>query len=227
MRTRFETSTSRFLLVTAVALLISACGQQPSAESTTGAPPLAEGTQELPPDHPPLTTPPAETLIAPPPAGSGTGTTGLTWQVPDGWTEEQPSSAMRRAQYRVPGPGGDGECAVFYFGPGQGGDAMANAVRWANQFSQPDGRSSQEAMTTETIDIAGVPVLLAEVSGTYSGGTTMMGGPSEELTDHMLLGAIAQGGDANWFFKLTGPAATLDSQRDPFRSMIESLTRGG
>ena len=27
-----------------------------------------------------------------------------------------PSSSMRRAQYRVPGAGGDAECVVFYFG---------------------------------------------------------------------------------------------------------------
>ena len=30
---------------------------------------------------------------------------------------------MRRAQYRISGSGGDAECVVFYFGPGQGGDA--------------------------------------------------------------------------------------------------------
>ena len=129
--------------------------------------------------------------------------------------------------YKVPGPGGDGECVIFYFGPGQGGDAMSNALRWANQFSQPDGRTPQEAMKTETLDVGGIAVLLTEVTGTYSGGMTMMTGTSANLANHMLLGAIAQGGDANWFFKLTGPEATLGPQRDAFRSMLESLRRGG
>ena len=46
---------------------------------------------------------------------------------------------MRHAQYRVPGGNGDGECIVFYFGPGEGGDPMSNARRWAGQFDQPDG----------------------------------------------------------------------------------------
>ena len=82
-------------------------------------------------------------------------------------------------------------------------------------------------MKTETIEVDGVPVLLTEVTGTYSGGMTMVTGASQELADHMLLGAIAEGGDANWFFKLTGPAATLEAQRDVFRSMIDSLSRGG
>ena len=227
MRTRCQSRGALLSLATLVLIPIGACGQQPPADTTAAAAPAGQDDQALPTDHPPLASPPAEALIVPPPSGSGTGAAGLTWQVPDGWISEQPSSAMRRAQYRVPGPAGDGECVVFYFGPGQGGDAMSNAVRWANQFSQPDGRSPQEAMLTETLDVGGVPVLLTEVTGTYSGGMTMMTGTSQELADHMLLGAIVQGGDANWFFKLTGPAATLDSQRDAFRSMVDSLSRGG
>jgi hypothetical protein len=199
-----------------------AAGNQDDAQVST-----AQGN-ELPAGHPPLsTTPDAESLIAAPPPGSGTGETGLSWSVPASWIEETPSSGMRRAQYRVPGPGGDGELVVFYFGPGQGGDAMSNAIRWANQFSQPDGRPSQEAMRTEQTQVGDIPVLLTEVTGIYSGGMTMMTGESQELADHMLLGAIAEGGDANWFFKLTGPAATLGPQRDGFRAMIESLRRGG
>ena len=216
----------------AALLLLAAVACSGSGPETGTGTPATEPTSDpqaneaqLPPDHPPISSPPADSLIAPPPPGSGTGATGLVWTTPDGWIAETPSSAMRRAQYRVPGPGGDGELVVFYFGPGQGGDAMANAVRWANQFSQPDGRAPQEAMKTEQIEVGGIPVLLTEITGTYSGGMTMMGGPSAELENHMLLGAIAAGGDANWFFKLTGPAATLEAQRDAFRALIESLSR--
>jgi hypothetical protein len=43
----------------------------------------------------------------------------------------------------------------------------------------------------------------------------------------MLLGAVAQGPDANWFFKLTGPEATLTEHREAFRQMIQSLKPGG
>ena len=72
---------------------------------------------------------------------------------------------------------------------------MANAQRWADQFAQPDGRSSREVMKTETIEVGGVPVLLSEVTGTYSGGMAMMGGPSQDLEGYMLLGAVAEGPD--------------------------------
>jgi hypothetical protein len=133
---------------------------------------------------------------------------------------------MRKAQYQVPGEAGGAECVVFYFGPGQGGDAMANALRWADQFSQPGGSSSRDRLETEKLDVGGISVLLAEVRGTYSGGMAMMGGPSQGLADYMLLGAVVEGPDANWFFKLTGPSSTVVSQEAAFRSMIESVSTG-
>jgi hypothetical protein len=154
--------------------------------------------------------------------GSGTGATEIVWDVPHDWIEEQPSSNMRRAQYRVPGPGGDSEFVVFYFGPGQGGDPMLNAARWAGQFRQPDGRSSTEAMSTAEIDVSGLPVLLAEVTGTYA--NLMVN--DTEMPGYMLLGAIAPGPDANWFFKLTGPESSVRSQREAFEIVVRSIRTG-
>jgi hypothetical protein len=132
---------------------------------------------------------------------------------------------MRRAQYRIPGPGGDAECAVFYFGPGQGGDAKANVTRWASQFRLPDGRPAVESLKRREITVGGMPVLLAEVTGTFVGG--MGGGPVvAERPDSMLLGAVVRGPDANWFFRATGPRATLETQRAAFDRMIRSVKRG-
>ncbi len=165
--------------------------------------------------------------IAPVPPGTGSGEMALTWTSPQSWTAETPSSSMRRAQYRVPGVAGDAECVVFYFGPGEGGDAMANALRWADQFTQPDGRSSRELLQISEIEVNGIPVLMSEVTGTYSGGMAMMGQPAEVLPDYMLLGAVAAGPDANWFFKLTGPEATVEANRDAFEGLIGSLQTGG
>jgi hypothetical protein len=39
----------------------------------------------------------------------------------------------------------------------------------------------------------------------------------------MLLGAIAEGPDAPWFFKFTGPEATVRAQRQAFVGMMRSL----
>jgi len=132
---------------------------------------------------------------------------------------------MRRAQYRIPGPGGPAECVVFYFGPGQGGDAKANAARWAGQFRRPDGSPVGDGYKTREIKVGDMAVVLVEVDGTYVGG--MGGGPAgPERPNYMLLGAIADGPDAKWFFRSTGPRATLEGQRAAFERMIRSLKPG-
>jgi hypothetical protein len=164
---------------------------------------------------------------APTTGGSATVASGpLTWNAPAGWVEETPRSMMRRAQYRVPGEGGDGECVVYYFGPGQGGDPQSNAARWAGQFSQPDGSSSLEAMSVSRLDDGTLPIQLVEIRGTYDGGMTMTDAPAESRSGHMLLGGIAMAADAPWFFKFTGPEATVNAQRRAFEEMLESLHVG-
>lgn len=205
----------------AVVLAASSCrGDDPApAPPKESAPPRV---QALPPGHP-VTTPPAD-AVPPVPSGAGTGASGLTWVAPEGWRSEPPASGMRRAQYRVSGPAGDAECVVFYFGPGQGGDAAANAQRWASQFRQPDGRDPASALKTSTLQVDGMAVTLVEVKGTYAGG--MGGGPTGDKPGYELLGAIAAGPDANWFFKLTGPEKTVEAQRASFEAMVRSLRKG-
>ena len=181
-------------------------------------------TRPLPPGHPPTGESGAHPAVPAPPPGSGAERQGLTWKVPGGWTEEAPSSSMRRAQYRIPGSAGAAECVVFYFGPGQGGDAKANAARWASQFHRADGGPVGDALKTRETKVGDIPVLLVEVTGTYAGG---MGSPTgTERPNYMLLGAIAQGPDANWFFRATGPHATLEAQRAAFDGLVRSIKRG-
>jgi len=164
----------------------------------------------LPQGHPPIDTAPA----------------GMGWDAPAGWIAETPSSSMRIAQYRVPGPAGDGECVAFYFGPGQGGDPRSNALRWAGQFTQPDGRPSVDAMRTEALAGTPRPVQIVELTGTYDGGMTMTDAPAVARPGYMLLGGIADGPDAPWFFKFTGPEATVRAQREAFIGMLRSLRTG-
>lgn len=198
-----------------------------SALAGTAAAQDEKKPHELPPGHPPMTVPPASTGGLPPvPEGSGTGEMGLAWKVPEGWTAETPSSSMRRAQYRITGEAGDGVCVVYYFGPGQGGGARANVERWAGQFTQPDGGSSLEKASIREREVEGMTVTTIEVTGTYSGSMTMGGAQQGPQPGQMLLGAVVEGPDANWFFKLTGPEATLTAQRDVFAAMIGSLHQG-
>jgi len=151
---------------------------------------------------------------------------GLTWTLPATWKDEAPRSAMRKAQFRVPGADGDpedGECVVFYFGPGQGGTPESNAMRWVDQFKQADGSSSQGRSKVNVRSINSKEVMFVEVKGTYMP-MAMPGAPSSgPKADSALLGAIVPGPDAPWFFKFTGPARTVEKNRAAFDALIASV----
>lgn len=242
-----------FVLCAAVCV-VAACNKQPELDVTAGsapssatapatAPAPAIGPDaELPPGHPPLDgagAPSPGLQSGHPPTGAaapggmpgmgltaapgGEGDQAISWKTPAGWVEETPANSVRRAQYRVPGAGGAGECVVFYFGPGQGGDPQSNAQRWASQFV--DAKGAPASPRTRLSEVGGLKVLFVEAEGTYLQGA-MTGAAVEPKADHALLAAVVEGPDAHWFFKLTGPKATLASQRAGFESMIGSIRPG-
>ena len=145
---------------------------------------------------------------------------GIQWTVPAKWTAGT-GSAMRVATYSVPGAKGSpaGECAVFFFGPGQGGSVDDNVARWAKQFE------GAPAAATRATAVAGVKVTRAEVQGTY----LAPGGPMMQSTGkrpgYRLLGAIVEAPEGNVFFKLTGPAATVAAAEAPFEALVTSVRR--
>jgi hypothetical protein len=159
--------------------------------------------------------------VAPAAAAPATDTAaGVRWTVPARWTKAQ-GSAMRVATYAVPGPKGQaaGECAVFYFGQGQGGGIAANVERWGKQFEG----APQPKTTTTTV--SGLRVTRAEVAGTY----LAPGGPSMQSTGkrpgYRLLGAIVEAPQGNVFFKLTGPAATVGAAQAELDALVASLRK--
>jgi len=203
----------RFLMLAVVTTGSIGCGGEPAEPQTAVE------------SAPPAAAPGARTLSIPN-TGAEPETTRhgpLVWDLPTGWTEVQPSSNMRLAQYAVSGSGGDGECVVFYFGPGQGGDPVANAQRWAGQFSQPDGSNSLDKMTIQPVDGGALELSLVEVTGTYNGGMTTGPTAAKPEPGWMLLGGIAMGPDAPWFFKFTGPQATLEENKEAFVGLLRSI----
>lgn len=209
-----------------------ACGGEPPQQAAPAAAPQTSavaGQGELPPGHPP-TGGPGLVRSQPAPGGAGAPSSAPQWEVPETWRSETPSSRMRQAQYRVPAPSGDiedGECAVFYFGPGQGGDVQGNIMRWASQFSAEGGGPPSPVVSTVEAD--GQTVTRVEVSGSYTPSPMSMsgapgGGPQP---DYRLFGAIVPGPDAHWFIKCTGPGKTMESNRAAFDGMLSSVHYGG
>jgi len=147
----------------------------------------------------------------------------LTWTVPASWIEEPPASSMRKAQYSLPAAPGDpepGQCAVFYFGVGQGGDIQGNVDRWAAQFADAAGGHPAPKVTEGSV--AGRKVMKVTTEGTYTP-SPMMGGDMTPKPGQMLLGAIVEGADSNWFFKCTGPKKTVQMHRKEFDALIDSV----
>jgi len=190
------------------------------AESGGSAPPPAEG-------QPPqggmgsMGGMPQGGVAAPPASESPTAAAGLGWTLPAGWTVEAPRS-MRVATYAIPAAPGDAEgaeCAVFYFGSGQGGGVDANLQRWIGQF-QPATKSKRSVKK-----VNGLQVSLADVSGTYTAHGGSMSKESADQPGWRLLGAIAEGPQGAVFFKLAGPAKTVDAASKGFDGLVGSLKK--
>lgn len=202
------------LIVGSMVLASAACGGRPQE---TGSAATADGAA-IPisplPSHPP-------TLTGLP----GNATPGeLAWTLPKEWAEEPPKSGMRKAQYRLPAAPGDkedGECVVYYFGAGQGGDVKPNLDRWATQFH---GWGSTPPKFSE-MKSGGFTISRAEIRGTYAASPMSMGGgpEPEPKAAYMLLGAIVPGPEANWFFKCTGPEKTMEANRARFDALLASV----
>jgi len=73
--------------------------------------------------------------------------------------------------------------------------------------------------------VGALPVALVEVQGTFVGGAGPMA-VREARPNYMLLGAVAEGPDANWFFRAIGPRDTLERQREAFERLVSSIKPG-
>ena len=153
-----------------------------------------------------------------PPASKTVELDKIAFELPAGWESQEPSSKMRVAQARVPGEAGDADFAVFYFGEGKGGTAEENINRWANQIEFAPG----SATGNEQFDTQGFLIRWVNFEGTLKAGL-LMGGPTAPQPSSRLLGAVVEGPGGPWFFKATGPEATLGPQREPFLKMLRSV----
>ena len=187
-------------------LLAAACSRAPAEQTTsTSPPPVAPATQ------------PATTEA---PAATRPGGFALQWEDPTRWKKKKPSTPMRAAEYAVPRAANeseDGECIVITFGPGQGGSVEQNIDRWVAQFA-----GSPETKRTMH-EVRGMKVTRVETSGTYTP-MVMPGAPTGQSSrpGSRLIGAIVEAKSGPWFFKMTGPDATIKAAAGEFDAMVDS-----
>jgi len=201
--------------------LVCACNKNAPAPDSAAATPAATTPTEAATSQPgggdsavPAPISSHGDAVAQAPAGAPASS--IEMDLPKAWEKQDPSSSMRIAQAAIPGPGGPGEFAVFFFGPGGGGSVDANIERWVGQMETSDHPKP------ETFESGGMKVTWVDVKGTMK--PSQMGmAPSAPLTDARLYGAVVEGPGGPWFFKATGSNKTLAPQRDAFVAMLKSV----
>jgi hypothetical protein len=216
------------ILAALVSFLFIGCSKQNSTDSTPSTAQQQPAQQQAPmpsaaPSHT-ATEPAAPTQQAAPEGqmaqSAQAAVAGIQWEVPSGWKTQEPRP-MRVVTYSIPGTGGaeDGECGVFYFGTGQGGDAASNIERWKSQFEMD---SKPEESSNAKGDLKFTTV---KASGTYlaPGGPMMQS--TGKKTDYRLHGVIVEGPQGSVFFKITGPSTTIKAAEDNITKLIGSIKK--
>jgi hypothetical protein len=136
----------------------------------------------------------------------------VRWTTPAGWREST-GSGMRLASFAV-GPEerpADGSIVMF---PGDVGGVEANLRRWLDQVGVTlSGEAFRRFMNDrETFFTAG------GLAGQYFDFTAVTGGAETSM-----LASVVQRGDFQVFVKLMGPADVVRAEREPFRTLSQSL----
>ena len=150
----------------------------------------------------------------------------LKFTVPPGWIEEERTSSMRVAQYRLPKAEGDtenGSVVLYYFGQGQGGSTAANIERWVGQMKQADGGSSKAVAKEEHFEVNGLKVTTVDVGGTYVAETAPGSGTFENKPSYRLLAAVVETPNGSYFVKLLGPEKTVARWNESFVGYVKSF----
>jgi hypothetical protein len=182
-----------------------------SAPGNAGAPPPSA----LPPNHPPIgaMSPHGShgmgATMPKMPNGENQEPAAILWTAPPSWSAVPSPSAMRLATYDL---GNGAELSVAR----AGGSVDANVQRWSAQF---DG--SPQAQRSEK-SVHGLKVTVVQIAGTFLAGT--MGTTTPEKHEGWAMRvAIVESTGAPYFFKLVGPAATVDHARADFDKLVLSI----
>jgi hypothetical protein len=128
----------------------------------------------------------------------------LTYETPEGW-KPSTGNSMRLASLEAPHEAGPADISVTRF-PG-GGDLLANLNRWRQQVKLSPVDEAALKDQVHEITIGGRAGSYLETIGEEQG----------------ILAAIVPEGNAKWFFKLQGPRAAVDAEKEHFQQFLKSV----
>jgi hypothetical protein len=151
---------------------------------------------------------------------------GVEFDLPTTWVEETPSSSMRLAQYKLPGPAGDADLVVYYFGPTGAGDIEANVQRWLGEYSGVVESTKLSALKNKLF------LTIVRIAGTYSPrGTAPEAQRPEPRPNYYTFAAVVSGGpEGPLYVKAVGPIETVNAHADEVGLFLDSVrlaSKGG
>jgi hypothetical protein len=183
------------LLATAV-LVCAGCGKSDDAKITV---------YRIPKETQPKTQSQPATM-------DGDAAPEVHWTAPAGW-EGQPASGFRKGSYLVRGADGKtADVSVISF-PEAAGGLLANVNRWRDQLKLAPITDATQAGKAMTVN--GRNMFFADM---VSEAPIAADGSKSRI-----LGGIFPAGAATWFFKMIGPEALVESQRDAFQRFLQSV----
>lgn len=200
--------------VIALALASLACNKQPEPipKETKDEAPVASTAAPMADPHAPAANPHAAAGDGGPAAAAGPEDIG--YDAPKAWTSAPNPSPMRKATFKIPKQGGEPDDAELAISAASGG-VDANVKRWEGQFGDAKAKTDKRTVN-------GLSVTVVEIKGKFAGGG-MMGAPSAPKDNQMLLGAVVDGGDRQFFFKMTGGEKTVTAAKKDFDAFVASF----
>lgn len=136
-----------------------------------------------------------------------TGAEGLSWTLPEGWTQTL-TGGIRYATLKPPG-GGAIDASVVVL-PGPAGGELANVNRWRGQIGLPPLDEATLPAQRKAITTPAGPISLYDFS-------------SEGGSKTRLVAGVALVDGSSWFFKMTGDATSVGTALPGFTALVSSL----
>ncbi len=139
---------------------------------------------------------------------------------PIGWTpapqwKELPPTQFRKGNYLYTDESGSAEITVSSF-PGDTGGILANANRWLRQASLPE--ISQEQLTQLVTEVS--------LSNDVTAFVLNLKADDGSETSNRIYAAIVPYQGQSWFFKMSGPFKTVQSQIPAFSALLRGISFG-
>lgn len=192
--------------------------------------PIADAAEKVQPASPhaagPHSLPAGATAPKPLPKTAKLSIRGWSSPAPGAWTPVEPGSAMRAAQFILPGAAGkgsDGEMVAYFFPTGDGGTHEANIARWSAEVTDSAGKQVKPVVSVSKSGMT--KVTLVTLEGAYTRGANMLPG-AERKAEQTLLVAMVETTIGRITLQAYGPSKTVAAQRDSFVKLANGFAPG-